>query len=35
MSMIWRWLTFLGYKYDKNKRRYYTDEYEREDVKID
>ena len=30
-----RWLKYLGFNYDENKRSYYTDEHEREDVVID
>ena len=29
---IWKWLLHLGYKYSENKRCYYTDGHEREDV---
>ena len=32
MSTVWRWLVYLGYKYDENKKSYYTDGHEREDV---
>ena len=32
MSTVWRWLVYLGYKYDENKKYYYTDGHEREDV---
>ena len=32
ISTVWRWLQLLGYKYCENKRNYYTDGHEREDV---
>ena len=32
ISTVWRWLILLGYKYCENKRNYYTDGHEREDV---
>ena len=32
VSTVWRWLQLLGYKYSENKRNYYTDGHEREDV---
>ena len=31
-STIWRWLLYLGYKYDTNSKSYYTDGHERKDV---
>jgi hypothetical protein len=31
-NTAWRWLQWMGYKYDKNRRCYYTDGHEREDV---
>jgi hypothetical protein len=34
-SMAWRWLQLMGYKYDENRRCYYTDGHEREDVMKD
>ena len=32
LSTVWRWLLIMGFSYDKNKRFYYTDGHEREDV---
>lgn len=32
MSTAWRWLIYHGYKYNENKRCYYTDGHERQDV---
>ena len=32
LTTIWRWLRFIGYKYNNNKRSYYTDEHERPNV---
>ena len=29
---IWRWLIYLGYKYDENQRNYYADGHKREDI---
>ena len=31
-SSAYRWILYLGFKYDKNKRSYYTDGHEREVV---
>jgi hypothetical protein len=31
-NTAWRWLQWMGYKYDENRRCYYTDGHEREDV---
>jgi hypothetical protein len=31
-NTAWRWLQFMGYKYDENRRCYYTDGHEREDA---
>jgi hypothetical protein len=31
-NTAWRWLQLMGYKYDENRRCYYTDGHEREDV---
>jgi hypothetical protein len=31
-STVWHWLQLMGYKYDENRRCYYTDGHEREDV---
>jgi hypothetical protein len=33
-STVWQWLQLMGYKYDENRRCYYTDGHEREDVVI-
>ena len=35
MSTVWRWLIYLGYRYDENKISYYTDSHERDDVEKD
>ena len=32
MNTIWRWLRYYGFTYDVNKRSYYTDGHERDDV---
>ena len=34
-SSTWRWLRYLGFNYGENRRSYYTDGHEREDVKRD
>jgi hypothetical protein len=31
-STVWQWLQLMGYKYDENRRCYYTDGHEREDA---
>ena len=31
-STVFRWMRYLGYNYNDNKRSYYTDGHEREDV---
>ena len=31
-SRVWQWLQLMGYKYDENRRCYYTDGHKREDV---
>jgi hypothetical protein len=31
-STVWQWLQLMGYKYDENRRCYYTDGHERESV---
>ena len=35
MATAWRWLINLGYKYDENKRCYYTDGHERDNAVYD
>ena len=32
MSTMYRWFNYLGFNYNENKRSYYTDRHEREDV---
>jgi hypothetical protein len=34
-NTVWRWLQLMGYKYDENRRCYYTDGHKREDVEKD
>jgi hypothetical protein len=31
-STVWQWLQLMGYKYNENRRCYYTDGHERENV---